>query len=133
MNKTQYLAITAIAAATFSCSSSSDSCKLRKRIGTLEAQLEKNTMALAQLTEHVFDGKSETIEGRTYFPKAKVFENKFFKVFYRTKKDDYFYDAVVISKGENPNFAFTTMTASAFKIEGSMIEMKEVEATIEKN
>ena len=87
-------------------------------------------MTIDQLTDHVFAGKSETIGDMTYYPRAKVFENDFFKVYYRTKKDGYFIDAVVFSKGDNPYCNFNKMTASAIKIDNNKVATKDVEVDL---
>ena len=106
--------ITAVVAMVLSSCTSSRLSDVEKRLSILEAKDKAASMTMNQLTDKVFDGKSVTIRGITYYPEPEVFENEDYKVYYRKKKGELYLDVVLISK----KIGMVIVGADSAKLEG---------------
>ena len=104
---------------------------LKTRIQALEKSNNNNSVAINHLTDKVFNGQSETINGKTYFPKAKIEETDNYIIYYRKKVKNSFDDVVIIfktskhilNKGFKINAKHLTITANKINIDnGNLYE-----------
>ena len=102
---------------------------LKTRIAALEKSNRNNSVTINHLTNKVFNGQSETIHGKTYFPKAKIEETADYIIYYRKKVKNSFEDAVIVfktnkhifRKGWKVNAKHLTITANRINIDNGNI------------